>query len=212
MQINEIHEFIQLLKNQGQSGYHSPEEIDSALNAGQSDKFNELKRQFEQTQSISDDLRPFKEFDTVNITAGFGPLPDDYELATNAATISGTPALHNKPIEIVREGEWLNRINDVISVPSAAKPVCILRTEIEVVPSTLASIKLFYLRKPAAMVFGYSVSDNDYIYDSGTSTQCEWPDGCHVDLILRALVYLGVPLDSDTLMRLKSFKKQTEGV
>lgn len=212
MNINEMHEFIAFLKNQGQGAYHSPDQIDMALNAAQSDKFNEEKRQFELTQALSDDLNPFQTFGTVNLTSGFGDLPSDYDLATNAATISGTPSINNKPIDIVREGEWINRVNDPIAAPTAEKPVCILRNQIEVSPSSLASMKLFYLRKPENMVWGFTEVDGDYIYDSGTSTDCEWPVSCHVDIVLRALSYLGVTLDSQVLMRLKEFKKQTENV
>jgi hypothetical protein len=212
MDIQGMHEFINDLKNQGQGGYFSPEQIDRALNAASSDKFNEEKRQFELTQSISDDLNPFQKFGTVTLTSGLGDLPADYDYATNAATISVTAALNNLPIDIVRDGEWVNRINDPISVPSAEKPVLIIRNQIEVVPSSLASFRLYYLRRPVAVVFGYTESDGDYIYSSGSSTDSDWPESCHVDLCLRALVYLGVILDNDTLIRLKAYKKQTENV
>lgn len=207
-----MHEFIDDLKNQGQGGYFSPEQKDRALNAASSDKFNQEKRRFEESQYISDNLNPFQKYATVTLTSGFGPLPADYDYATNAATISVTASLDKQPIDIVREAEWVNRINDPISAPSAAKPVLILRSTIEIVPSSLTSFRLYYLRKPVDMVFGYTESGGDYIYSVGTSVNSDWPDSCHVDLCLRALTYLGVPLNDDMLVRLKAYKQQTEGV
>ncbi len=209
MTINEVHERFLTLKRQGQGAYHSREEIDRFLNDGSTDKFNEEKRLFELNGYISDNLHNFKKSATVTFTAGLGPLPADYDYRTNAAT-SATPP---KKVEIVPEGEWIERINDPIEPPSLTQPICAIRNEIQVYPATVATMTLYYLKKPATMVFGYTEDgDGNTIYDSGTSVQPEWNDSGCVDVILRALVYAGVSLPDQVMMQAKGLKKQTENV
>lgn len=206
MTIGEMHDMIKLLKNQGMGAYHSPEEIDRAINSGSSDKYNELKQEFERTQTISGFLGGFKTKAPVNLTVGVGSLPTDYDYATNASTTT------NKKIDIVPEGEWIDRINDPIAVPDATNPICSIRDQIEVIPTSLTSMYLYYLRKPVTMKFIYSDSGGDITHDAGSSTNCDWPDQAHVDIVLRGLVYLGAPLSDDIAMKLKAYKKSTENV
>lgn len=205
MTIGQMHDFINLLKNQGQGGYHSPEEIDRALNSGSSDKFGEEKQEFERTQKISGDLANFKKVASVVISAGYGPLPADYDYATGATTNAGLP------IDIVPESEWPTRLNDPVAPPIATYPIMAIRDQIQVEP-TLTPIKLYYLRQPVDVEYVYSDSGGDITPNPGASTNSDWPINCHVDIVLRALVYLGVPLSEDVLIKLKSFKKQTEQV
>lgn len=209
MTINEIHERFLTLKRQGQGAYHSREEIDRFLNDASNDKFNEEKRLFELNGYISDNLKDFKTSATVTFTAGLGDLPGDYDYRTNASTTATPP----KKVEIVPEGEWIERINDPIEPPSATLPICAIREQIQIYPSSVANMKLYYLKRPATMVFGYTEDgDGNTIYDSGTSTQCDWPVGAQVDIILRALVYAGVSLPDQVMIQAKQIKMQTEKV
>ncbi len=213
MTIKEMHERIILLKRQGQGGYHTPEDIDRALNDASNDKYNEEKRMFELNGFISDNLSNFKTSSTVTFTSGFGNKPALYDYRTNAATISGTPALNNLKVEIVPDGEWIERLADPIDVVSETRPICAIRDQIEIAPSMIASMKLFYLKRPATMVFGYTEDgDGNAIYDSGTSTDSDWPASCDTDVILRALGYLGIALPDDIMLKAKQYKKSTENV
>lgn len=207
-----MHQRFITLKRQGQGAYHSPEEIDRFFNDASNDKFKDEKKLFEANGYISDDLRNFKTSETVTFTAGFGPLPTGYAYRTNAATIVTPPALPQK-VEIVPEGEWIERINDPIAVPSATDPICAIRDQIEIYPSSVASIKLYFLRRPATMVFGYTEDgDGNAVYDSGSSTDCDWAEEeAQVDIIIRALtVYAGISLPDSVMIQAKQIKKSTE--
>lgn len=205
MTIKKMHDIINFLKSEGQSGYHSPEEIDDALNMASGDKFNEEKKKFERDSNTSDNLRTFKTSSSITMTAGLGDLPADYAYRTNASASNDTIE-----VTIVPESEWFSVINDSIAPPSTSRPYIAIRNQVQVVPSSVTPIKLYYLKKPATMVFGYTVNDDDYIYNSGTSTQCDWPEDSHADIIRRACVYLGINLSDEALIRLEAFKKQTE--
>lgn len=206
MTIKDMHDMIDTLKNEGQTGYHTPEEIDRALNNASDDKFNSEKKVFEATGFISDNIRTFKTKATVSLTSGSGALPSDYSYRTGASTTG------NLPVEILSEGEWVNKINDPIDPPSTTRPIMAIRSTIDVLPITLTSVVLYYLKRPATMVFGYTVTDGENVYNSGTSTNCDFPVDCHVDIVLRACVYLGIPLRDQDLIRLKAYKTQTENV
>ncbi len=205
MTINEMHERFLTLKRQGQGAYHSREEIDRFLNDGSTDKFNEEKRLFELNSYISDNLRMFKKEFSVTFVAGIGSLPTDYGYRTNAATAD------NIKVEIVPQGEWFERINDPIAVPTATEPVCLIRDVVEIWPSSVTYMKLNYLKKPAIMVFGYTEDvDGNTIYDSGSSTDPDWPDECIIDIIIRALKYAGVALPDQVLLQARTLIKQPE--
>jgi hypothetical protein len=205
MTIDDMHKMILWIKNQYQSGDQSPEQMDSAINAAITNRFNENKRMFEASGYISDSLAPFKTFANVTITSGFGNKPSNYAYRTNAE-YAGVE------VEIVPESEWVNRKNDPVDVPSATYPICAIREQIEVYPTGLTPLKLYYLRKPATVVWAYTSSGDDLIYDSGNSVDCDFPEDCHVDIICRACVFLGLPLDQDMMVRLKAYEKQTENV
>ncbi len=214
MTIDEMHERFITMKRQGQGAYHSREEIDRFLNDASKDKFTDEKKLFEVNGFISDNLRNFKTSGTVTFTAGFGPLPALYAYRTNAATIVTPPALPQK-VEIVPEGEWIERINDPIAVPSATDPICAIRNEIQIYPASVVTMTLYYLKKPATMVFGYTTDgDGNTTYDSGSSTDCDWADEeSQIDIIIRALtVYAGVSLPDQVLIQARQIKKSTESV
>ncbi len=207
MTIGEMHDMMMDIINQGQGGYFPPEVRDRALNSASSDKFGEEKQLFESTQKISGDLGSFKTPGTITFTAGFGSLPDGYDYATNASTIN------NKKVEIVPDSEWVDRINDPFDIPTVTAPICAIRDQIQIMPDTVASMYLYYLRFPATMEFVYSEdSEGNITPNPGSSTDCDWPVSAHVDIVLRALVYLGVPLSDELSIRLKTLKKQTENV
>jgi hypothetical protein len=84
-------DFINLLKNQGQSRYYSPEDIMSAFNRSQLDLFREYYKKFEDTQEIMDSLQPFKKDYETPTPQPVNPLPSDYvHLTEFNITIDGT--------------------------------------------------------------------------------------------------------------------------
>lgn len=205
MTINEMHERILTLKNEGQAVYFAPEEIDRALNDASDDKFIEELQLFEATSKISDSLRNFKTSATINLTSGIGTLPAGYRIRTNARTTT------NKKVTIVPESEFVELLDDPIDAPDTNHPIMCIRSNVEVRPTTLASVVLYYLKEPEYMVFEYTTDgDGNNIYDAGGSTDCDWPEECHIDIVRRACKYLGIPLGDQALVTLESFTKQTE--
>lgn len=206
MTIDEMHKFQKFLANVGQNGYFPPEDRDRAINQASFDKFNEEKRLFEVNGYISDNLRPFNVSSDISLSSGLGSLPSDYDYRISASDAS------DKEVEIVESYEWLGRINSEIAPPSTTYPVLCIRNQVEVRPTSITSVKLYYLKEPLKAKWGYTVSSGRYIHNASASTDLDWPDSAHGDIVLRSLPYLGVPLNDEVLTRFKSFKQQTENV
>lgn len=209
MNVSAMYSTIRQLASEGQSGWMPPNEVERALNLGSTDKYNEERRAFERTGHISDNLRNFKTHSDISVTAGNAPVPATYGYRTGLAVTST-----KKDIDIVPDSEWLSRINDPIDPPTEARGIGSIRgSNIEVLPLTLTSVTLYFLRRPVDIVIAFSEDGNgDITINQGASTDCDWPEECHDDIILRALSYLGIPLSDELMIKLKTIKKQTEGV
>lgn len=201
----EIHDFMRTQINKGQGRYFTPEQLDTAWNNASLDKFNQEKRRFEVSGNITSSLRNFKKDEDVSLTTGSGDLPSDYDYITNVSA-------NGVPVDILTEGEWVDALVDELEPPTEDYPICNIRKKIEVAPSSIAEVKVYYLSKPKKMVFGYNLVSNRPVYDAGTSTDPDWPESAIVDVTLRALAYMGFPLKDEVTMRSKNFKNQTEGV
>lgn len=201
---------IRQLASEGQGGWMPPNEVERALNLGSTDKFNEERRMFEKTGHISDNFRMFKKVQVLNLTSGVDDLPANYGYRTNAAVTSTM-----KKVDIVPDSEWIARINDPIDPPTESRPIMSIGEEgkVQVRPTTIPQVSLYYLRRPVDMVIDFTEDGNgDITINQGASTDCDWPVECHNDILLRALSYLGVPLSDELMIKLKTLKKQTEGV
>lgn len=76
-------------------------------------------------------------------------------------------------------------------------------------PLTVTSIALYYLSYPVTGVFGYTVSANgrDITYSAGTSTDLNWKKTAMSEIVSRALMYLGISLESQSLIMEEKLKR-----
>lgn len=103
MFIETLVDFVNLLKNQGQARYFSPEDIIASFNRSQLDLFREYFKLFEDTQEISDSLMPFKVDKTYGTPAITNPLPGEYAHITQFNAIIGAQEF---PGRIVGDELW----------------------------------------------------------------------------------------------------------
>jgi hypothetical protein len=241
MFIDEIHKFVkflknqgQFLKNQGQNIYHSPEQIDDAINRASLDLFRQEEKKFERNQIVTDTLGTFKKtYTPTNEVTGVYDLPVDYvrlaELEGSVdvseqtlpfeddwsycdTTIAVDPVVTGNvfvSIDLVSDGMWGSRKRDKVIPPSADEPIARLRSDqLEVLPSTVTPI-IHYLRKPTKAVWGYttSVDGRSKIFDAGSSTDLEWSEIMHNEIIEKTMSYLGVALSEPVLAQYEKMQK-----
>jgi hypothetical protein len=206
MTIKEIHNFILLLLNKHNTGYHSPSEIDDALDRAQLWYFNRLYGNVEEyqagrpiprlgygmTSAIHDHLSPFKNTSTTSSnSSGVLSLPSGYAYLIAVRK-------DNKAVPLISEDELAIRLDSYIFEPSSTEPVVIIsgKGELQFYPKeTHNNLEVDYLSRPTAPVFGFTQSGRTITYNSGTSTQMDWNEPALNAIMMRAVQYLGVNLD-----------------
>lgn len=234
MLINDIHTFVKFLKNQGQNIYHTPEQIDDAINRASLDLFRQEEKIFEQTQIITDTLRPFKV--KKSDYAGTSPyaLPDDYIRATNVAHVyksnkvvaeedestfcdndlntdpnSNDTTGIEKEVDLITDGDWVKRQDNLVVAPTEKNPISrVYGDSLEVLPNTVIPI-LYYLKEPIKGKWAYDVSvdGRSFIFNAGNSIDLEWSLISHNEIIEKTLGYLGVAVRDQIMMQYEQFQK-----
>lgn len=166
------------------------------------------------TQKLSDDLRKFKEFveDQV-VAAGKFSIPSDYVHCISiqynyTPTVDGTPTILPVPVDMLTEDQWADRMGNFIKRPTIKNPIGIIRQDdIFIEPNTINAVDFHYLRLPLEPVFDYEVTNDELIYKPGTSTEFEWPEVNHIDLVRILLSYLGINLRETQLIQYAEMQK-----
>ena len=222
--IKAIHDFIRFLIKKHRSNHVTPEEIDNAINWGSLDKFNELyglayqfqtpvpvpRQGYEINQKNKDDLDVFLSDPTPLVnTAGVAPLPDDYVHVSFLRTTNGSVS---KEVEFIRDDKWSFRTNRITAAPSYDNPVCRqYNGKLELLPIDIASLSLSYLKYPTKAVWAYTLNGNGRpVYDDASSIDFEWGEENHMDIITRALQFLGINLEDATAVQFKDMRKGGE--
>lgn len=141
---------------------------------------------------------------------GYFKLPSDYEvfssllrpIFTNAPECDGTPTKIWRKVEVVTEGERVERLQSRLVYPTPKKPIgCFYQGGIFVDPEGVDRVRLAYLKLPKTPVRGYTVTNNQDIYNASTSVQFDWPEIVHPDFIMRVCRYIGINLREEELVR-----------
>jgi hypothetical protein len=233
MLINNIHTFIGFLKNQGQNIYHEPEQIDDAINRASFDLFRQEIKVFEREQILTDTLRPFKDRKVYTSAVASHDLPEDYITATNVSHLyvntneradsdkstfcdstlnteeSESPSSNEKEIDIITDSDWVKRMDNLIVGPTEKSPIArIFNNNFEVKPNTVIPI-LYYLKEPVKAKWAYTISEDgrSYIFDAGNSTDLEWKQISHSEIIEKTLGYLGMAVRDQVMMQYEQFQK-----
>ncbi len=212
--LDTIYRILQDLANKNDSGgTYSPEEFEKFAIKNNLQKYMDKYREFEQSQTITDSFRRFKETSVgITLTAGVGDLPTDYKHLMVA--ING-----DYYIDEVNEIEWVKRINSSITLPSEEYPICkIYETNIQVKPNSITGIKISYLRLPVDPYYDYYITANgkvtylevgeEYTLTTGevsrsgatsgtitsASVELEWDYDDQIDIMMRIAQDYGISI------------------
>lgn len=181
------------------------------------------------TQKIHNDLGPFKvdpiafNENTYNSNSnqyGTGPdgilrLPTDY---LHCRAIYGTEynnqiqANKVRPIKILNEDQIAERLDSHIIQPTEERPVALLggvtngQYRIQFFPETGKTGQLYYLRRPVAPKYAYTLNGRTETFDAGNSIDLEWNDAAVNQVIYKALGILGVPIEDPMSIQFSQYK------
>jgi hypothetical protein len=195
--------------NKATGAYYTISELTQLLDDGQMSYYSDLQPKYGTSQRIKDILAPFRAtyaFATADTASGVVTVPS----ASNyldlldiyiTYTISGRNTTY-VPVAMVNEDERANRLNSQIDPVTVTSPIGEITGKgiIQLWPQTTYTGKVTFFRRPLAPVFGYSVlSGRVIVYNSGTSTQLEWPDTSHNAIIIKSLATIGINLSDDEI-------------
>jgi len=154
-----------------------------------------------------DDLKPFKiRLPNRTVTAGVMSYPADYAhlqtLVYNySKTINGIATTLPRQVEMLREAEFAARSGNYTKLPTTQHPIGIIRGDgLYILPATITSADLNYLRWPVDPVFNYTIGDGYLTYSASTSVEYEWSRGLHMTLTRMILSLVGINLREEQLI------------
>ena len=173
----------------------TPEEVGYALDMGQQALFKHYRE-----HPNEDALLPFtKETTLTTDSTGFVAVPSDYAHildiygVVNGEIVTYEPILHKEVGDALRSALF----------PIADYPRYVRDSAgLQFYPRAVHTVTLSYFSKPTTPVIGYTTSGNAISYNSGTSTQLVFKDNYWMEVILKALSYLGVNLGAPEVFAL----------
>lgn len=212
---------LNILRKESKGLAVSPDGFTSMLQVENLTLFNDYFKVFETSGIITDALQIFKANATISLTADGGTssmkgdLPATYEHFTAVETATG------KPVDVVTEEEWVIRRNDALTIPTSNYPILrIAGDDVYVLPASMSSVVMYYLKTPATPFFDYYLDATYNIkyltqgqapytlqageeYCDGTtsgaktsvSIELEWDDKDKIKILHRILAKMGVGMD-----------------
>lgn len=226
MTINDIHNTIQYIVNKDQNQSVTHAEIDQMLDRAQLVLFNQYHTnpkvpaqvqaaRYGESQRMDDSLSAFKSiytFTTGDTPGGVLTLPVGYMHLISLHTTTYNNQISRNvthAVQILSEEELSMRLESQVIPLDDEEPVAIMyQSSIRIYPATTKQGQLFYFRRPAVPVFGYTSSGRTATYNSGTSTQLEWRDYDIMNIISIALTYIGINMSSADITQFAQLKAQ----
>jgi hypothetical protein len=149
---------------------------------------------FENKNQISEAMERYIYPDTsIALTDGTASCPAGYNRKISLYYISGSDKI---PIEFVTNEEFDERKNNPNKQPTTTNPIARIRgtnPNIDVAPTSISTVYLTYIKRPATPVFDLKLENGIMVYDSTGSTELDIDGEYYIDIIRIILKYLGVP-------------------
>jgi hypothetical protein len=112
-------------------------------------------------------------------------------------------------VEMLTDDEASDRLGRWVKRPTTWDSICVVRNDgIHIYPITIQLVDFYYYRYPLAPVFAYTANTGYITDDPGNSTQFEWPEHLHNDLVRLILGYVGINIRDEQLFQYAEQKKQ----
>ncbi len=214
--IEDIHLLYSFLAGKNIATHQPPERIDQVLYEVTIGIFNDHYNHYVKTQKISDYMLPFKRVKTLTVTSGKAVLVADL----NYAHARGVKLPDGTKVDIVEDKFWAGRVKSKLDPPTAARPICRIENqeadptirELELVPSTVAQVKLFYFKVPTKAKYAYTKEGNRYIYNEAGSVDSEFNQMLFPQIAMKLLSRFGINLREQQVIQYAEAMKQQENV
>tara|TARA_R110000803_G_scaffold44486_4_gene94150 strand:+ start:3942 stop:4637 length:696 start_codon:yes stop_codon:yes gene_type:complete len=221
MLIDKVYSAVSQLANKDQvSGNLTPVEFNRYIELAQRDYIEENynpknKLGYESDFKNTDDLSDLKTPTSLTVLSGRATVPTDY---LHFSSAYGTYVFGNRgrvtPIELVREGEWAERLASEVNAPSSTFPIMkSMGSYFEVYPQGTPNINLTYLKMPLQPWWNYTLSGSTPVFSSaagtvtnpnsgvasGASTDITLGESAYNSLVQKILKYIGIEIREQDL-------------
>ncbi len=184
---------------------------------------NVPKKGWQINHKATDDLRHLQEFRLLSVVDGKMKIPNgeffdlDGEIAPKYLHFSSfnydfykkDGSLIKVPIQILRDSEFSLIESSEINIPTKRFPKArVLDDVIEVVPNSILSVYLGYLRQPKEASWGYVLENERPVYDESISKDIDAPVEAFNDVALLTLNLMGINLRDGELSQYSQAKTQ----
>jgi hypothetical protein len=207
--VNEMFDFCSFIVNKNNSGSFTPKGFGIAARAANMDLYDELRGGrfstyqpgrpvptvgMEENMTLSTELDPFIKIANITVTNGIAAMPADFIQNLGIQT-------NGKKVTWVRKEVLPDHMNSAIDPPSLESPIFTnIGFSWEFQPSTIQSVKLYYLRAPVAPRYDYLAVALKATYNEAGSVHFEWNQTAFMALAAKILSILGVNLSSEQLV------------
>ena len=222
--VNRVYSALKDLVNKDQRGFVTPAVFNNFAQVAQMNLFNKLfsdaalnkrlrQSQFDagrdksRVKQANEDLSYFSKKATVSLTTGVGDKPSDLARIISIFTTDATA----KNLELIYDEEKLEYIlRSTLSAPTTTYPIALVADDINVFPTSIASVYMRYYKIPQGLVpstgarttssprFGYTVVAGKEVYDVSNSVDFELPEHYFAELVVEIAKLIGVNLrDTD---------------
>lgn len=218
--VNTIYELVSsVYLNKKQSGAFTIEQFNSAIAVAALDILKQRiglpedyqigapfsRVSYQITQKITDDIRHLIVVaDIFRNNSGYFNYPTDYfafsslrhryiEPPKNCKT--NEVVWQDRRVEVLDDGEFTARLESEVIPPSLYYAVAnYYNYGIMVKPDNINKVKLTYVKQPVTPVWGYTLVDDEPVYDAATSTNFDYPPSMTNDIAMVVLSKLGLNL------------------
>lgn len=198
---------INLATKKGLTSYWTPEQICNEIHAESMNVWQKYVDQFDKNKKMDVFMRPFQFTEDIIITAGNGIIVTKDYIYYIEDTNTGVE------IHQVDDKKWGYRSSHPVKTPTPEYPICnTFNQEIKVLPVSITSVTVSFLKKPTKPVWAYTISSGRYVYDDSSSIDFEWNEILHDPIMNRVLGNLGISARDGELLNQSARDKATEGL
>ncbi len=226
--VDDVYKTVLLILNKEQRGYITPTEFNKIATQVQLEIFENYfqyeNRQYRVPDNESEYSDRYKNVDEKiaifkELSSGLNKVGDYFEQPADLyklGTVIYTDTKGNQiEVQKLQQNDFLYVDMSPLTKPSEKYPIYLYRNNrIYVKPTSIANpdIKVSYLRKPADVVWGFTVDagSGGYIYDSGSSTNFELHEVEQTEVIIKILMYSGVVIRDPQIVQTASQMDQQE--
>ena len=223
--IFDVYTFINFICDKDRRGYLSPDQVSQVLEAAQTNLFHYYwglpatstgtkggapNPDYGSSQLTIDALRPFRKRQTITNTGvtvngviTIGTTIPDYAYFIGLNILDGTTGLENN-VDQYLNSEVVDALKSTLYPVTPDAPIFSFDGNyIQLYPRTqLATgktLEIHYLCQPTTPVIGYTIppNSNAIVYNPATSTQLLFSKEYWMEIIARALSYIGVNLSAE---------------